>query len=512
MKRAHLLGSCVLAALATPGLVSAQAPEEAGGKANKIDFSTLADSFVAEHDARDAIAFEDVLDGPSYVRVTVGTLDLRYPVSFLKDKTNAKQFRSIAMTLCTFQGEWMKWKDVDRDEYGRAVKDLEQVSKWVTSWSTKDLAKATGGDAGTLYDQLGAKDSVIEAAKRLATFLGPDEETWLMLGDVHRMVFAPDRRHFLGLVALAGWLNTGHQLHYWADIWASQPATWVDWTHVVALEDTPWPIDFSSPFLGADINAREKTLFDQRIVDRAAATLMRAYFYKNGAHFFESTLNTNLVIATIGRNDLYVEDWSNKMSWTGETTQGESRFVPGGAPSGGTLPQKKAGMGSVSMDADMTPRWRKGAGEAFFVEALRAGQKDGAKAAAKDKENPLRKDKRVHFELLRVEDGNTAIVTAPFFGPDQEFKPLPPFEFLDDYEEFFRAYRSAFMHWMQTAAVKGSEDESGQKFARLIQEQATRSEDTPFFEVVEKVYGVPISDGTPECFEQRFLTWLAKQK
>jgi len=512
MKRTHLFTSCVLAALVTPGLAAAQAPLEASGKTSKIDFSQLADAYVAEYDARDAIAFEDVLDGPNYARVTVGTLDLRYPVSYLKDSGNAKQFRSIALTLCAFQGEWMKWKDIERDDYGQAVEDLERVTKWVKGWSTKALARAEGGDAGTLYDQLGARDDVVEAAKRLATFLGPDEETWLMLGDVHRMVFAPDRRHFLELVAVAGWLNTGLQEYYWADAWAAQPAVWIDWAHVVALEDTPWPVNLDSPFLGASINAREKTLFDQRIVDRAAATLMRAYFYKNGTHFFESTLNTNLVIATVGRNDLYVEDWSNEMSWSGETTQGESRFVPGGAPQGGTLPKKQAGQGSVSAAADMTPRWRKGAGEAYFVKALRAGQKDGAKAAARDKDNPLRKDKRVHFELLRVDDGETAVVTAPFFGPDQKLKELPPLQFLDDYEEFFRAYRSAFMNWMQTEALDESAAESRSKFAQLIQKQASRSEDTAFFEVVEEVYGIPISDGTPECFEQRFLTWLARQK
>jgi len=280
----------------------------------------------------------------------------------------------------------------------------------------------------------------------------------------------------------------------------------------VALEDTPWPVDYEHPFLGADINAREKTLFDQRMVDRAAATLMRAYFYKNGAHFFESALNTNLVIATVGKNDLYVEDWSNEVSWTGERKSGTSRFVPGGAPQGGTLPKNKAGLGSVSMDADKLPRWRKGAGEDFFVEALRAGQIDGAKAAAKDKNNPQRQDKTVHFELLLVEDGRTAVVSAPFFGPDAQEKQLPNYDFLDDYEEFFRAYRSAFMNWMQTHAVDGDEEASQAKFGELIQKHAARTEDTKFYEVVEDVYGVPISDGTPECFEMRFLTWLSKQK
>jgi len=511
MRRLALATFLALILPSTAGLAVAQSPQEAKGTTGKIDFAQLADSYVTEYEARDAITLEDVLDGPHYARVTLGTLDLRYPVSYLRDGARAKQFKSIAETLCVFQGEWMKWKDIERDGYPQAVADLKAVSKWVHGWSTRALSKASGGDAGTLYDQLGAKDDVVEAATRLAAFLGPDEEAWLMLGDVNRMVFAPDRRHFLELVALAGYLNSNYRQYYWADSWAGQPAVWIDWTHVIALEDTPWPVDLDHPFQGADISARDSTLFDQRIVDRAAATMMRAYFYKNGAHFFESALNTNLVIATIGKNDLYVEDWSNEMSWTGSTTQGESRFVPGGNPQGGTLPKKSAGLGSVSADADTTPRWRKGGGENYFVADLRAGQKDGAKEAAKDKQNPLRDSKIANFQLLRVEDGSTAVVTAPFFGPDQDTKELPPLEFLDDYEEFFRAYRSAFMHWMQTEALN-SEEESRIKFAQLIQKQASRSEDTPFVEVVEDVYGTPLSDGTPECFEQRFLVWLSKQK
>lgn len=516
MRRALELSARWLAPSMLAGMLAgpafSQAPQDANAPTVKVPFSELADEYVAAHDARDAIALIDVLDGPHYVRVTLGALDLRYPTEYLRENDRAKQFKGIAQVILDFESQWMQWKDSEREGYAQAVDDLEKLKKWVKGWSTKALSRAEGGDAGTLYDQLKTKDDELEAAKRLAKFLGPDEETWLMLGDVQRMVFAPDRRHFLELVALAGWLNSGLRSYYWSDSWAGQPSVWIDWNQVVALEDTPWPVDLEHPFQGADINARDSTAFEQRIVDRAAATLMRAYFYKNGAHFFESALNTNLVIATVGKNDLYVEDWSNEFSWTGETTKGESRFVPGGNPQGGTLPKKQAGLGNVSMDADKTPRWRKGGGENYFVQPLRAGQKDGAKAAARDKTIPLRDDKTVHFELLRVEDGSTAVVTAPFFGPDAEEKELPPLEFLDDYEEFFRAYRSCFMHWMQVNAVDGDEAASRHEFGQLIQKQAARPEDTPFYEVVEEVYGTPLSDGTPECLEMRFLTWLSKTR
>ena len=165
------------------------------------------------------------------------------------------------------------------------------------------------------------------------------------------------------------------------------------------------------------------------------------------------------------------------------------------------------------MSSSEIPRWRKEAGEGHFVEALVDAQKDGAKLASKDRENPLRGDKSAHFELTSSKAASdTVAITAPFFGPHAEGKELPPFAYLDDYEEFFRAYQAAFIYWLRERGPSGSKKKSLTAFGKLVQQHATRPRGTPLHEVALDVYGLPLSheDGSIESLEWRFLAWLAK--
>ena len=154
-------------------------------------------------------------------------------------------------------------------------------------------------------------------------------------------------------------------------------------------------------------------------------------------------------------------------------------------------------------------RYRVDGGPDFFVKALQGGQKAGAKLASKNREDPLRKDKRVHFALHSFDPVGDTYVTAPFLGLPAEGKPLPPNDFLDDYEDFFRAYRAAFFDWLREHGA-GSKVDSEARFAELIAKHAARPVGTPMDAVVEEVYGVPLSAPTPEtdALEWRFLDWL----
>ena len=102
-------------------------------------------------------------------------------------------------------------------------------------------------------------------------------------------------------------------------------------------------------------------------------------------------------------------------------------------------------------------------------------------------------------------------MTAPFLGSFAEGKELPPDDFLDDYEDFFRAYRAGFLFWLREKAT-GSEEESRTKFAELVATQARRKIGVPLSDVAQAVYGLPLSDqsGAVDNLEWRYLAWLAK--
>ena len=78
--------------------------------------------------------------------------------------------------------------------------------------------------------------------------------------------------------------------------------------------------------------------------------------------------------------------------------------------------------------------------------------------------------------------------------------------FVDDFREFHRAYRSGFVHWLQTQAAG---DDSPAKFAEFLRALAAgRSVD----EAHQAVYGLPLS-GEPasQNGESAFLRWLIKK-
>ena len=101
---------------------------------------------------------------------------------------------------------------------------------------------------------------------------------------------------------------------------------------------------------------------------------------------------------------------------------------------------------------------------------------------------------------------------APFFGSAAQGKELPPPEFLTDYLEFFRAYKSCFLHWLREKSTP-KPDASRAKFAELLRQVAEAGSAAGFEELVSEVYAIPLSaaDLSKDSLEQRFLAWLATQ-
>jgi hypothetical protein len=325
------------------------------------------------------------------------------------------------------------------------------------------------------------------------------------------MVLAPRRKDFVELAAVGGLLEPENQGVVWADGAVGLSATFVDWNLIVAMEYPADPPDPASPFQGRSITEREQTELMQHVADRAAVLLMRREFARHGVLFFEESLGTNLVISSVGKNTLLSPGWSSEWNQTGGSTQAYSRFVPGGNPAGGSLPARQAGPGAVTSGGTTVGHYRKGGGEDFFLDVLQDGQKHGFKLV--EDGQPLAKDRTAHFLLISADRVKKTSICAPFLGAEAEGKPLPPNEFLDDYEDLFRAYRSLFVFWLRHRGA-GSEEESSRRFAELLEGLAEREVGTAAEPVFASVYGVPLSapDPSTDSLEWRFLAWLSKAR
>ena len=460
--------------------------------------------------AGEAQTFLEVVDGPSHVRLDVGSFDVRFPVASLQEAPHLELFQEAVQTLIDLQENWFAWRTAGGDSE-QVEDDWSQLRKFVKGWKTGKFGQVNGGTV-SLYEQLGAKDTVLEAVARLSELTATPAEAAAEVGAANVLVLEPTREQFIRSFSLAGLLEPLQRAHLWSDGTVAQTATWCGWTQIACLEQIAFPFDLEKPYQGRPHSGEDPTGFAQYLAERGSVALLRKEFYRHGTHFFEETLGTNLVIAAVGKNDLRQGVWKLEYKTAGGSTQPFERFVPGGNPQGGTLPKRKAHSGPKTGSAMEISKYRGTHGEGFFLGVLKEGQKAGAKLASKDKANPLRKNKIAHFELYSFETSEPLPVTAPFLGAQAENKTLPPNEYLDDYEDFYRAYRSGFFHWLRTKAVEGDEEASEARFQELIRAQRARDVGTPMHEVVQAVYGVPMSSADPETesLEWAFLEFVKK--
>lgn len=505
------LARTALVALALSTWLAA-APQDA----SRLDFEGLAKSFLAEQGLADwaaagpgAHGFDELLDSPAYVRLSLGTFDLRVPRKSLEDGQTADEFKSVVQEILDLQTHWLEWKAPTRA--AECGDDWKALAKWVKGWSKSKLARVDGGR--TLYEGLAASEAVRAAAQHVAEALRADDATCQAVGELGRIVYAPSRKDFVQTLAVAAWFDPSLRANFWSDKVIERTLEWVGWTQVVSFRYTTLPVDAERPYAGVDMSADDKTGFAQYMTERAAALLLRREFWRQDAHFFEQTLAADLVVANTGKNNLRSGEWKLELHTSGSTSQPYERFVPGGNPAGGTLPPNPAGPGTTSGNATQVSLYRTSEGSDYFFGPLRQGQIAGAKSVAKDKKRRLADDKTAHFALYSFTARGEYVVTAPFLGQLAETQPLPPNDYLDDYEEFFRAYRAGFLQWLRTSALPGK-DESQAKFAELIAAHGGRSERALIDVSVQEVYGVPLSamDPSSDSLEWRYLAWLSKKK
>ncbi len=500
--RTWILALALAPAFAAPAL---------GLEDDHLDFETYAKTFLDDNDLPSDLSFQEVIDGSTFLRVELGSFDLRIPRAQMEERSDGDRVIEAAHTLIKLQKIWYDWRGNENIDPA----DWTTLDKWVKTWSARKLASCDGGDVSLLV-QLSAKEKIVEAATRLSEATNYPESTVKRVGNKNILVLAPNRKNFLEVVAVAGQLTKSKRADLWVDKMIRQGAAWFDWTQIIALENCSFPVDYKHPFNGIPLDESNKTGFNQHIADRGGMLLLRKEFVRQGTHFFEEALGVNLVIATAGENGIFSAEWNISYHTAGGRTEPYTRFVPGGNPSGGVLPPRKATAGPTTISGSigaLEGPYRAGNGDGFFKEQLRNGQKDGAKIASKVKDAPFPKDKRPYFRVTSNETHEQSFVTAPFLGDDAEGKKLPPNDYLDDYEDFFRAYRSSFVEWLKTRGA-GSPDASAAMFRQMIQKLATREPGVKIDSIAEEIYGTPFSDTDPatDSLEWRFLDWLANGK
>lgn len=460
--------------------------------AGEVDFPGLAKQFFERHPMEGRtpaeISFEELLER-HYALAQLGAIDVRIPREFLDDKGVVDDFKDALSAVLLTHQLWLDWMGAPAAEGAKAKADIAEVLKFLKS------AKAGTGAAKheRFFDALAGSAGVAPALERLREGFrsGSALGATPLSTRTQVLVLAPTREHFMQLAGVLGQRQEGARSLYWNDGLANWTEFGWQETQVIALQYPPIKPNLANFSEGVAMDSREPTGLQQNVAQRAAVTLCWHTFGNNLDAAFETAIGQVAVIELYGENNT-----RSGGSGRSNSTDGITAFIPGGRSEGGALPPNNA-----------ESLWREGGGKDYFVKVLKEGQKAGAKSGAKTKEEKL-----VYFQLRSDDTSKRTFVRAPFFGSAAQGKELPPPEFLTDYLEFFRAYKSCFLHWLRDESAPKPEASRGQ-FAALLKQAAEAGSAASFEELVAEVYGIPLSsaDLAKDNLEQRFLVWLAAQ-
>lgn len=418
-----------------------------------------------------------------FAHLRLGIFDLHLPAGSAGEWSQA--YLDSIDGLLALQELWLRWipPREDAEGHARAAAWLATLRSWAGKLSKRDLGKAEVGPGGDLLEALEPDEEVRSAAAGLASWFGaggplPHEGEPRFVS----LVFAPDRVSFVTVLSVIGLLDEPWRHDYWSpDI--------VTWTHgqwggirVLALEFAT-PEATENYERSISMTQKNKRALAEHVVQLGTRTLLERLGVPS---LFAVALANNMTIELFGEVDT-----RNDGDTSARKVDAVSIFVPG-ALSDGVLPP-----------ANADSRWRKDKGEDWFIPALRKGQKDGAKQARS------KWQKKILFSL-EGENRDKHTVSAPFFGPGSE---APPPEFLADYTEFLRAYRSGFLHWLRQDGVEGDEEASLRAFGDFLSAIATAAE-PDLGAALGAVYPLPLSKEKidDETLEGRFLDWLSDQR
>lgn len=461
----------------------------------KIDFEKAAKHFATEHglpaDQPGKYAYADVL-AQAFLHVRLGVFDVYFPRAAVEKRGG--ELKTLTAALLTAQSGLLDWvKPAGKDQKAQR-EDLALLQTWVKSWKEAAVAKTGSAKTVELADALAANDAQRAALERLAQTMqraepfGAPRATPLSV----RLVLLPSRTDFVEFLALLGWLEEKERANYWLDSAADWSQSFYGADQLIGLEyalpnHMPGKYEEGMP-MGED----SAGVIQQQVVQLALNSFFDALYETRVPAAFMQGLSMNLVIDLFGEINTRVDG-----DLRPRITEKRDIFIAGGNKDGGTLQKNSA-----------ETRWRQERGKDHWIRLLRAAQRDGEEL---DRGAKLR-----HASLaVRSDDGGKkAVVHAPFFGAAGAQASPPLAAFLGDFAEFLRAYKSAFIFWLQTKA-SGSEKVSREAFARVLVQLADPALQGDFSAVFAAQYDQkPLSGATAdkENLEGQFLMWLQRQK
>ncbi|MFT6362027.1 MAG: hypothetical protein ACJAZ8_000424 [Planctomycetota bacterium] len=486
-----MLRTLLLAPLACLALGSTSPAQEA------INYEQHANGFALDHGLTGLtsieVNFRQVIDG-AYAHVTIGMFEVYHPIPDLDNSGVARTFQGVCRQLITMQQTWLDNLQPESGRLKDVEADLKTMDKWVKSWSLGRLADLDLESPHDLLDAFKAKDKYRAASLRLTdSFLRGESlglERPLDQFETSPLILCPTRREFVRLVCYAGLLYETERSKYWAD----NLHEWIEGRimnmRALALEYVDVSLQVGDIYGGQAMNVRHTDELEQHVIQRAFLSMMQSYFGNQFDPALAVGFAINFNVDVFGLDHGRLEGDPR-----GNSTPPREVFIPGGNPDGGYLPPLSA-----------ESPYRELEGEFRYVGKLSATQVAGNTA-------DQNQQARLQSFLIHADTGSGKhVVMSPFLGTSALKAPVPPTEFLGDYQEFFRAYRTVFMHWLRTEAGSSKKD-SAKKFAQLLCALgASTGEGDPNLEaLIPTIYdGLVLSnvEQNKDCLEGRFLRWL----
>ncbi|MFT5285227.1 MAG: hypothetical protein ACI8TQ_001389 [Planctomycetota bacterium] len=431
----------------------------------------------------------EALIDAEFIRFDLGLYDLRFPIEDLSEEESAGNLKEIALALLRSQELFAEWVDAHEDRIVRA--DFKTIRQWITAWKPRQLERAAKQNPSALAVGLKASPAEIEALARFADWMRTAAPVKLnrLANFPARMIFMPTRPRFLKFVCFAGWKYPDLKSKFWDDGLGTWLGCRVQKTQIVALQYASPDISKADFELGLPLNYKHPDVMQQHAVHFGMQALFDNYYQDSLPPFASTGLAMNLVLEQFGDLKTRIEG-----DLRARFTESFAAFVPGGNSGGGTLPP-------YNPDG----RWRETLGVGHFLSLLQKCQEKG-NGYVQNKKN-----RNLKFQIIADDERAKTSQMAPFLGTAALNNQPPEQKFMGDYQEFFRAYKSGFLWWLQTEAA-GSKKRCAKVFTQLLQERSLDPV-VSFEELLLKIYESPLSEERPgnKSLEGQFLLWLTKQ-
>ncbi len=474
-------------------------PLAASPSADNLLYSELAQSFLASKgkaEAKRNDTFPDTIIEEAFLEASVGVFQVWAPLDELQDLEAAKNYRDLCVALCQAQTGWIEWLGEGAKHGDELLENFATYQSWVEGWNPSLITAAGKKQQRDVRDIFAFPENVQASGQLIADALRHKRVLGDGIGQPKpiKLVLMPSRKGFVEFIAYGGHQFPNDQKNFWRpDI--------QNWTHFTLNDYMVMALEYASPASGPgeylaayDMNTKSKTGMQEQIVQMGLNQMLDHQHGDALPASLASGLAINLVTQIYDHCTSRIDG-----DIRGKVTSKRSVFVRGGLPQGGILPPNSA-----------ESRWRVNYGSKHYAPILKQVQASGAKEAKSQK---LKVDKYNCF-LLELDNGSgTYLTQAPLLGPAGGPTEKLADAVYGDYLEFTRAYRCAFLHWLQYNGFKKEKD-SLAAFGKFLGKLSGDLDGPGIAEIAEEIYGAPLSDAeaSKKTLEGRFLKWISNHK